>query len=805
MIKIEKVNKYFNRFKRNQIHVIDNTSLQFEKNGLVALLGPSGCGKTTLLNSIGGLDKVSNGKIYINGKKITRKSTYIVDKVRNLNIGYIFQDYLLLDNLTVFDNIALSLKMIGITNKEEVKKRVNYVLEKVGMYRYRNRIASMLSGGERQRVGIARAIVKNPAIIIADEPTGNLDSKNTIEIMNIIKSISKEKLVILVTHEKDIAYFYSSRIIELKDGKVISDKINEHNDELDYRMDNKIYLQDIEKVKNFSDENYKINCYTDKDEIINLNIVVKNGNIYIQSNTKDKIEIVDESTSIEFIDDHYKKITSAEYENYDFHQPEFNKKLKYKSILNPFTTITNGFRKVFEYSFIKKLLLLGFFASGMFILYSLSNIFGVTNIKEDKFVNTNKEYLILLNTNVKVEDYLSYEQMENINYILPGSSIVEFSIKYNDFYQTSRASDSLKGSLSSIEMIKEKDLIYGNMPENEYEIVVDQMTFDRMYKNNLAIQAGYDTYEKFINKSAFLSNKEFKIVGIVDKKSPSIYVNKNLFINIIANSNNNSYDYYAKGISDVGVIDYNLKTDNVSLKEGRWPTNDYEVVINIKNKESMPINKNIPTKVNNKELLVVGYYVDKYNSDYYLVNLNTVKYNTILNNSNITIYPKDKEVVLKALRDKNLNVEDSYSKDKEEYMKAREESVTIALIVAGTILAISFIEIFLIIRSSFLSRIKEVSIYRAIGVKRTDICKMFYGEIIAITTIGGIPGIIFMYYIISRLIKISFISDMYMLNTFIVLLALIIMYLFNIIVGLIPVFNTIRKKPAQILSRIDIE
>lgn len=805
MIKIEKVNKYFNRFKRNQIHVIDNTSLQFEKNGLVALLGPSGCGKTTLLNSIGGLDKVSNGKIYINGKKITRKSTYIVDKVTNLNIGYIFQDYLLLDNLTVFDNIALSLKMIGITNKEEVKKRVNYVLEKVGMYRYRNRIASMLSGGERQRVGIARAIVKNPAIIIADEPTGNLDSKNTIEIMNIIKSISKEKLVILVTHEKDIAYFYSSRIIELKDGKVISDKINEHNDELDYRMDNKIYLQDIEKVKNFSDENYKINCYTDKDEIINLNIVVKNGNIYIQSNTKDKIEIVDESTSIEFIDDHYKKITSAEYENYDFHQPEFNKKLKYKSILNPFTTITNGFRKVFEYSFIKKLLLLGFFASGMFILYSLSNIFGVTNIKEDKFVNTNKEYLILLNTNVKVEDYLSYEQMENINYILPGSSIVEFSIKYNDFYQTSRASDSLKGSLSSIEMIKEKDLIYGNMPENEYEIVVDQMTFDRMYKNNLAIQAGYDTYEKFINKSAFLSNKEFKIVGIVDKKSPSIYVNKNLFINIIANSNNNSYDYYAKGISDVGVIDYNLKTDNVSLKEGRWPTNDYEVVINIKNKESMPINKNIPTKVNNKELLVVGYYVDKYNSDYYLVNLNTVKYNTILNNSNITIYPKDKEVVLKALRDKNLNVEDSYSKDKEEYMKAREESVTIALIVAGTILAISFIEIFLIIRSSFLSRIKEVSIYRAIGVKRTDICKMFYGEIIAITTIGGIPGIIFMYYIISRLIKISFISDMYMLNTFIVLLALIIMYLFNIIVGLIPVFNTIRKKPAQILSRIDIE
>ena len=117
------------------------------------------------------------------------------------------------------------IKMLGIKDKEEIKKRVDYCLDKVGMYRYRNRLASMLSGGERQRVGIARAIVKNPNIIIADEPTGNLDSKNTLEIMNIIKSISKEKLVILVTHEKELANFYADRIINISDGKVISDKI----------------------------------------------------------------------------------------------------------------------------------------------------------------------------------------------------------------------------------------------------------------------------------------------------------------------------------------------------------------------------------------------------------------------------------------------------------------------------------------------------------------------------------------------------------------------------------------------------
>jgi len=181
--------------------------------------GESGSGKTTLLNVIGGLDKVNNGNIYINGKKINKRLAYTVDKVRNLNVGYIFQDYKLIDNISVFENVAMALKMIGIKDKAEIKQKVECVLSIVKMDRYKNRPAAMLSGGERQRVAIARAIVKNPNIIIADEPTGNLDSKNSLEIMNIIKAISKEKLVILVTHETNLAKFYASRIIEIKDRK----------------------------------------------------------------------------------------------------------------------------------------------------------------------------------------------------------------------------------------------------------------------------------------------------------------------------------------------------------------------------------------------------------------------------------------------------------------------------------------------------------------------------------------------------------------------------------------------------------
>ena len=190
MIKLKGVNKYFNKGKKNQIHVINDTTLELGSKGLVALLGPSGSGKTTMLNAIGGLDKVNSGDIFVDGVKITSKSASKIDEIRNLNIGYIFQDYKLIDNMTVYENVAMVLRMIGIKDEEEIKKRINYILETLGIYRYRNRMADMLSGGERQRVGIARAIAKNPKIIIADEPTGNLDSANSIEICLLYTSPS---------------------------------------------------------------------------------------------------------------------------------------------------------------------------------------------------------------------------------------------------------------------------------------------------------------------------------------------------------------------------------------------------------------------------------------------------------------------------------------------------------------------------------------------------------------------------------------------------------------------------------------
>ena len=809
MITLENVNKYFNRHKKNEVHVINNISLNLENNGLIAFLGPSGCGKTTILNVIGGLDKIKSGKIYINNKKISSKCSYKVDKIRNINIGYIFQDYKLIDNLSVFDNVALVLTMIGIKDKKEIKKRVEYVLEKVGMERYKNRPAGMLSGGERQRVAVARAIVKDPDIILADEPTGNLDSKNSLEIMKIIKSISKERLVLLVTHEESLARFYADRIIELSDGKAVKDFKNTQNDALDYEIDNNIYLKDFEKIDNIKKDNTDINIYKNNNDNVKLDIIIKNGNIYLRSNENKKIEVIDDNSSIELIDDHYKSIAKEDIDKYNFDFKNVinsNFKKKYSSIFNPITLIKNGFKKVFDYPVLKKILLLGFFVSAMFIMFSISSICALFDIKDESFVKYNKDYLIVNLKKINVDDYLSFEQKENINYILPGDSLVSMKININDYYQTSKMGNSISGSLSSYEMINKDNLIYGRMPENDTEVVVDKMIIDNAFDNDSSLQmAGITDSSKLLDRTLSVNSlPDFKIVGISNTSSPTIYTDKSKFLDIIYNSSNTSNNMYSSETKENNFMKYSLFTDKIDLKKGRTPENDYETIVNISNKDDMPLNKEINEKINGRKLVVVGYYDSKYNYNYYFVNDNTIKYNLIKNTSDLTIYSSDKSKTLEEFRSMNLNINDSYNYSKDKYLDTIKDNITSTLILSGIILAISLIEIFFMIRSSFMSRIKEIGIYRAIGVKKSDIYKMFSSEIFAITTIAGLPEIVFMAYILYNLSKIKYISGMFLINANIIIITIVCTYLFNLIIGLFPVFNVLKKRPAGILSRHDL-
>ncbi len=806
MIRVEKVNKYFNRFRKNRNHVINNTTLTLGDTGLVALLGPSGSGKTTLLNAIGGLDKVDSGKIYINNKKITSKFIGYVDKLRNLNIGYIFQDYKLVDNMSVYDNVALSLKTIGIKDKKEIDKRVTYVLEKMQIYRFRKRPASMLSGGERQRVGIARAIVKNPNIIIADEPTGNLDSKNSLEIMNIIKKISEDRLVILVTHEVNLAMFYADRIIEIEDGKVIKDYENTEENNLDYAIDNNIYLRDIANSKRIEIDNSKIDLYFDNYKPCNLQIVVKGNNIFIRSVDNQKIEVVDDNSSIQFIDDNYKSIAKSDIENYSFDFNSIltnNKKLKYSSIFNPLTFISNGFSKVFSYSLVKKILLFGFFLSGLFIIFSTSRIAANLKIEDKDFVNINQNYLEIIKPKIDINDYYNYEKSDKINYIIPGNSEVAFNLKVDDYYQTANTSATLSGSLAGLEMIDDSDIILGRLPSNDYEVVVDYMTIDNMNKNiNLPKMMGLNTKEDFLNRIISISQVgDFKIVGMVDLESPSIYAKKDKFINMLYFSKNSDY-----GNSGYNYIDYNLYADKITIKEGRLPYNDYEVLVNINMKEEAPLNKEYSLKINDKKLTVVGYYDSDDRITDYFVNPNMIKLLLVQSSENIMVYPKNREETIEYFKEYyDANIVDSYENSKNQYLEKREVVTKLTITSSIVVLIISLIEMFLMLRSSFLSRIKEVGIYRAIGLKKKDIYIMFSGEILAITTIASIPGVLLGAYIFYNLSKMQLLANELFVNVPLVIITILIIYIFNLLFGLYPVFLTIRKRPAQILSRTDIE
>ena len=806
MITLNNVNKYYNKGKRNEIKVINNTSLEFKSSGLVALLGPSGCGKTTLLNAIGGLDDIKSGSIYVNDEKISSKCFSKSDKIRNLYIGYIFQDYKLVENLSVFDNVSLVLKMIGIKDKEEINKRVDYVLDKVGMLRYKKRPCKMLSGGEKQRVGIARALVKDPLVILADEPTGNLDSKNSLEIMNIIKAISKEKLVLLVTHEQNLAKFYSDRIIEISDGSIVKDYSNMHNNNLDYRVDNNIYLKDFKNFTNIKQDNLDINIYSDNNEKLKLDIVLKNGSIYLKNNTSDKIEVIDEK-GINFVNDSYKEIYIEDLDDYEYDYDKIinkNIKKKYSSIFNLFSLIKNGFNKVLNFSFLKKILLLGFFISGMFVMYAVSNILSTYNYDESKFVSVNKNYYYIKSSKVSINDYLKYEKLDNVNYILPGDSKVSFKAILNDYYQVYNSMDIyLTGSLSSYKMASDKDIIYGRNISNNKEILVDKMTIDKMFTNYETFKMiGITSYEQLLNRKFTINHLgEFTIVGITDLGSPSIYSDDSVFIDIIKYGFvSNYYDDYAEKKED-NFINYELYKDKITIKKGRLPLNDYEVILNVSNIDNVTLNKETDIKINNKKLKVVGFYESNDDYSYYFVNDNMIKYSLIESSDGISLYLNNDNLE----EFKGLNIYKSYDYSLNSYKKSIKESNKSTFIVSLVVLLISLIEMYLISRSSFLSRIKEIGIYRAIGVKKIDIYRMFYSEIFAISSLCSLPGILFMAYIIKNLCSISYLCSMFVLNIKVVCITIIFVYLFNFIVGLLPVFNVIRKKPSKILSRNDLE
>ena len=225
------------------VHALKGISLSFRKSDFVSILGPSGCGKTTMLNIIGGLDQYTDGDLVIDGKSTKSYKDRDWDTYRNHSIGFVFQSYNLIPHQSVLQNVELALTLSGVSKKER-RQRAKEALEMVGLGDQLKKRPSEMSGGQMQRVAIARALVNNPDIILADEPTGALDTETSVQVMEILKKVSEERLVIMVTHNPDLANTYSTRIIRMLDGEIISDTAPLSDDELE-----NLRKQDLEALK----------------------------------------------------------------------------------------------------------------------------------------------------------------------------------------------------------------------------------------------------------------------------------------------------------------------------------------------------------------------------------------------------------------------------------------------------------------------------------------------------------------------------------------------------------------------------
>ena len=221
MLELKNITKIYET-ANEKVEALKGISLKFRKSEFVSILGQSGCGKTTLLNIIGGLDRYTSGDLIINGKSTKKFKDRDWDAYRNYKVGFVFQSYNLIGHQTILSNVELALTIGGISKKERSKRAIK-ALEEVGLKDQIYKKPNQLSGGQMQRVAIARALVNNPDIILADEPTGALDTKTSIQVMEILKKISKDKLIVMVTHNPELAENYSSRIIRILDGTITED------------------------------------------------------------------------------------------------------------------------------------------------------------------------------------------------------------------------------------------------------------------------------------------------------------------------------------------------------------------------------------------------------------------------------------------------------------------------------------------------------------------------------------------------------------------------------------------------------
>lgn len=694
MLKLENITKIYEGKNFKQI-ALNDVTLAFRNNEFVSILGPSGSGKTTLLNIIGGLDKYTYGNLIIDGVSTRKYKERDWNNYRSNKVGFIFQSYNLINHQTVLSNVLLSLNIAGKPKKESIKL-AKKVLKDVGLENYIKKKPKELSGGQMQRVAIARALVTNPDIILCDEPTGALDSQTSIQIMELLKEISKEKLVIMVTHNVTLANKYSDRVIALNDGVITYDTSP-------YKVEN----YSLKKIKN---KRKTMNKFTSLSLSFN-NLLTKKSRTLLTS-FAGSIGIIGIALVLSLSKGTQKYINKIEKNTFS----------KYPiSIMESYIDYQNMFDKEKESCKNGSICSINDSSNNVVNDNKINSISKFSNILKQNYENINNYTLdINYNYNIDLNIYKDNKMIENS------------SLYFKEFFNNNSP------------LLKEYTLIYGKLPEKYNEIVI---VTDENGKLPLSLMKTL-----FINEDIDLSKTiNISYEKIIDSKfklvsETSYYIYENNTWQYIKNNRDKINDIFDKSInlkitgilklnkdaviSESGFIGYSKKLINY-LNDEVNSSNIKKSIL--KNKDINPLTNNLYDENMTYEMLLDSISIN---------DKNPIK---------IDIYPKDYkskekiEGIIKKYNEENSNDKVYYT----DYLKVFLNSIT-SLIKMITYVLTAFIGVSLIVSSimisiityiSVLERTKEIGILRSLGASKKDIKNIFKAETIIIGTISGVIGV----------------------------------------------------------------
>lgn len=807
MIKVNNLEKYYNKGRKNEQHVLNNINLEFGNTGLVCILGESGSGKTTLLNIIGGLDNFEKGTLQINDTILKTYNQKQIEPVRNNHFGYIFQNYYLLKDYSVEYNVKIALNRYNIPEKEK-NERTSYILNMLGIGKYKNKPVSKLSGGQQQRVSIARALVKAPDIILADEPTGNLDEENTIRTMAILKKISKECLVLLVTHEKRIARFFGDRIIEIRDGRVVRDESNT-SDTYERSDDSNIYLKEFEQ-DNIENSYSRFNIYYKKHEAppaFNLNMVWKDNKLYIQNLMDYDIIFEGEENGIQILDTKRPALEMEEIENLSYDLDRLsttgNAKLPFHEIWN--IAMSNIHLMGKKQVFITIILI----AAAIMLSITTAKFTNMVSINEEKIVSTDSHYTKIDFNNISVFNHADHLEVLNFtwDYLSNNKYGYTFFTPDSNIYIAGSGFEQIKNlkqiinnvSYVPLACLEEKNLVYGKMPEKRNEVVIDMQVIKNLMASKGVVTTNFKTAQDFVGAILKTSSYKLKlkITGISNNHEPALYCGQNILLG-----------FPQKGYKIASLSE--LQKENPGIYSGtRLAGNEILMRNGLYKSLRLESDNNYRIGDDYKHTYnIKGTFPDDIGVDYVLSDQGCLNIRDLMvfNYKTCMVYsdnPKETINKLKNIKDTSLNVFKMkltipHNEEIKAYRKANTGDTDASSLITIAAVTISLIMVYFTIKSNAISRSEELTVYSLLGISKRSIFKSYIIEIALLTSYTSLPAVLATSGIIKFIGDIPSLGINMLFPWWAVLLLILVIYIVHAIISIIPVYGILSKPPATL-------